>query len=81
MDISVTEFKAHCLDLIRQVEKGGEPVIIKRHGKIATRLEPPKDNEKELKPWKRGRVELTGTVCKFGPGEPVLRDDDFEVLR
>ena len=38
MDISVTKFKAHCLDLIRKVEKGSEPVTIKRRGKPVARL-------------------------------------------
>lgn len=27
MDISVTDFKAHCLDLIRKVEEGGKSMI------------------------------------------------------
>lgn len=79
MDISVTEFKAHCLDLIRQVENGGEPVIIKRRGKIVARLEPPKAGEKELKPWEKLR-EMGGAFLAE-PGESVLRDEDFEALR
>jgi len=78
MDISVTEFKARCLDLIRQVEKGGEPVIIKRRGKIVARLEPPKAGEKALKPWEK----LRGTgVFLAAPDESVLRDEDFEAMR
>jgi prevent-host-death family protein len=81
MDISVTEFKARCLDLIRQVEKGGEPVIIKRRGKIVAQLEPPKKSEQELSPWERVRAEVAGTMCHFEPGESVLHDEDFEALR
>lgn len=79
MDVSVTEFKARCLDLIRQVEKGGEPVIIKRHGKIVARLEPPKAGEKELKPWEKLH-EMGGTFLAE-PGESVVRDEDFEAMR
>lgn len=41
MDISVTEFRAQCLELIRQVESGGEVVGITRHGKLVARLIPP----------------------------------------
>ena len=41
MDISVTEFRAQCLELIRQVESGGEVVEITRHGKLVARLTPP----------------------------------------
>lgn len=78
MDISVTEFKAHCLDLIRQVEKGGEPVIIKRRGKIVARLEPPRIGEQVVQPWEK----LRGTgVFLAEPGESVLRDEDFEAMR
>jgi antitoxin (DNA-binding transcriptional repressor) of toxin-antitoxin stability system len=32
MAISVTQFRAHCLELIRQVEAGGEEVQISRIG-------------------------------------------------
>ena len=38
MDISVTRFRSHCLELIRQVESGGEVVEITRHGKSVARL-------------------------------------------
>ncbi len=30
MDISVTQFRANCLELIRQVETGGEAIDTKR---------------------------------------------------
>ena len=38
MDISVTRFRTHCLELIRKVESGGEVVEITRHGKTVARL-------------------------------------------
>lgn len=41
MDISVTQFRAHCLELIRWVESGGDVVEITRHGKPVARLTPP----------------------------------------
>ena len=41
MDISVTRFRAQCLELIRQVESDGEAVEITRHGKTVARLTPP----------------------------------------
>lgn len=79
MDISVTEFKAHCLELIRQVEKSGEPVTIKRRGKKVARLHPIKAHEKELKPWEKLRK--LGGAYLAEPGESVLRDEDFEAMR
>ncbi|MFN7897397.1 MAG: type II toxin-antitoxin system Phd/YefM family antitoxin [Cyanobacteriota bacterium] len=38
MDISVTRFRAQCLELIRQVESGVEVVEITRHDKTVARL-------------------------------------------
>jgi len=35
MDISVTEFKHRCLEIIRRVEESGKPVAITRRGKVA----------------------------------------------
>ena len=78
MDISVTEFKERCLDLIRKVEEGGEVITIRRRGKIVARLEPPKAHEKELRPWER----LRGSgILLAEPGESVIHDEDFEAMR
>ena len=41
MDICVTEFRAHCLEPIRQVNCSGEEVLITRHGIPVARLTPP----------------------------------------
>jgi antitoxin (DNA-binding transcriptional repressor) of toxin-antitoxin stability system len=38
MDISVTNVKARCLDLIRKVEENGESVTIRRKGRVVARL-------------------------------------------
>jgi len=40
MDISVTEFKHRCLEIIRRVEESGKPVAITRRGKVVARLNP-----------------------------------------
>lgn len=78
MDISVTEFKQRCLDIIRRVEQSGEAITIRRRGKIVARLEPPNVREKELKPWER----LRGSgILLAEPDESVLRDEDFEAMR
>ncbi len=80
MDISVTEFKHHCLEIIRRVEETGKPVAITRRGKVVVRLQPSttvKANE-TLKPWERLRS--SGKLLA-GPGESVLHDEDFDALR
>ena len=79
MDISVTRFRATCLELIRRVETGGEPVDIKRRGKVVARLaSPPAAGEPQRKPWERlrGSGELLAE-----PGESVLEAGEFESSR
>lgn len=80
MDISVTEFKQHCLEIIRRVEKTGKPVTITRRGKAVARLQsPPAGLKKTAKPWEQLRA--IGGRLHGGPGESALRDEDFEALR
>ena len=81
MDISVTEFKHRCLDIIRRVEKTGRPVTITRRGKVVARLQPPSPTAgaRARKPWEELRA-LGGRLLAE-PGESVLRDEDFEALR
>ena len=56
MDISVTRFRAQCLELIRQVESGGEVVEITRHGKTVARLTFPTGNiTQSQRPWENLR--------------------------
>jgi antitoxin (DNA-binding transcriptional repressor) of toxin-antitoxin stability system len=56
MDMSVTRFRASCLELIRRVETRGEAVDIKRRGKVVARLAPPPAaGEQPRKPWERLR--------------------------
>ena len=80
MDISVTEFKHRCLEIIREVEKTGRSVAIKRRGKVVARLQPSSTlkTSTALKPWER----LRGSArCLFDPEESVLDNKDFEAMR
>ena len=80
MDISVTEFKHRCLEIIRRVEKTGKPVAITRRGKVVARLNPSGPaGAAGLKPWQQMRA-LGGRLLAE-PGESVLPDEDFEALR
>lgn len=79
MDISVTRFRAQCLELIRRVEAGGEAVDIKRRGRVVARLaSPPPAGAPSRKAWERlrGSGELLAE-----PGESVLEAEDFEASR
>ena len=79
MDISVTEFRAQCLELIRQVESGGEVVEITRHGKLVARLTPPSASSAQSpQPW----TTLRGSgVLHAEPEESVLEAHAFDALR
>lgn len=79
MDISVTDFKARCLDLIRKVEKSGQPVTIKRRGKTVARLEPVRGITDALKPWEQLRA--LGGKLHAAPGESVVKAEEFEAMR
>ena len=77
MDISVTEFKHRCLEIIRRVEKSGRPVAITRRGRVVARLQPPPATQAGagLKPWEQLRA--LGCRLLAAPGKSVLRDEDF----
>jgi prevent-host-death family protein len=80
MDISITEFKQRCLEIVRRVEKTGRPVTIRRRGRAVAQLEPsPSADVSGMKPWERLRA--LGGKLQAEPGESVLRDEDFEALR
>lgn len=79
MDISVTEFRATCLDLIRRVESGGEPVDIKRRGKVVARLIPaPKPSKTPPKAWEVLRS--SGELRSDGE-ESIIEEAEFEASR
>ena len=76
--ISVTDFKAHCLDVIRQVENAGAAVDIVRRGKIVARLVPSAVAMQGTPAWLRlrGRGALLATAQ-----ESALNDQDFDAVR
>jgi antitoxin (DNA-binding transcriptional repressor) of toxin-antitoxin stability system len=79
MDISVTTFKAHCLDLIRKVEERGETITIRRRGRIVARLEPATGAPSDGKPWERLRA--LGGSADIASKDSVWKEEDFEALR
>ena len=79
MDISVTRFRAQCLELIRQVESGGETVEVTRHGKTVARLTSSTGSTSPSQlPWKQ----LRGSgVLAMEPEDSVLEARAFDALR
>ena len=76
--VSVSEFKMHCLDVIRGVERDGAPVDLTRHGKVVARLVPTASATQGTSPWLRlrGRGAL-----RARPEESVLETTEFEAMR
>ena len=78
MTITVTEFKARCLEILRDVEESGEPVTLIRRKRVVAVIYPAHIDNAEVKPWHR----LHGMATLLAaPSESVLKDDDFEALR
>ena len=68
--ISKTEFKAHALEVLREIERSGKSRIITDHGNPTIEI-------KKLRQRKKNPLEvLKGTVLKYDAfDEPVGADD------
>jgi prevent-host-death family protein len=82
--VTVTEFKAHCLAFIRDVESGGGPLVLTRRGRVVARLvgppgPPGSPGSPAAEPlWLqlRGRGRLG-----VPPGHSVIDEGDFDAAR
>ena len=73
--VSVSQFKAHCLDMIRQVETAGTSVDLVRRGKVVARLVPTASAPQGMPTWLR----LRGCgVLTASPEASVLDEGDFK---
>ena len=70
--VSVTEFKAHCLDVIRQVEQEGTAVDLTRHGKVVARLVPTPRTVQGASPWLRLRGRARCCGVRISPRYPLV---------
>jgi antitoxin (DNA-binding transcriptional repressor) of toxin-antitoxin stability system len=70
--ISKTEFKAHALEVLRDIEQSGKPRIITDRGKPT--LEIRKLRQQEVTPLEV----LKGTVVKYAAATEPVADDDWE---
>lgn len=76
--VSVSEFKLHCLDVIRRVEQEGMAVDLTRRGKVVARLVPTAAAPYGTPTWLRLRGH--GRLCTR-PEESVLDADAFNATR
>ena len=72
--ISATEFKAKCLQLLDDVQRTGEELVISKRGKAVARVVAQKPD----KPW----LALRGTGTFSGdPFAPVLAESEIDALK
>jgi prevent-host-death family protein len=68
--VSKSRFKAHALELFRQVERTGQPLIITDRGTPVLKLSPYREDPKDA------LVALRDTVAKYqAPTKPVSESD------
>jgi prevent-host-death family protein len=78
MTVTVTEFKAKCLNLIDQVHKYGQPVIITKHGKVIAKLVA----EHPTKPIEEVRKKLAGSLKSYkDPFGPAVPEEEIEAFK
>lgn len=72
--ITATEFKAKCLQLLDEVQRSGQDLVISKRGKPVARVVA----ERESKPWLalRGKGGYQGD-----PFEPVLQETEIDALK
>jgi antitoxin (DNA-binding transcriptional repressor) of toxin-antitoxin stability system len=71
-EISKTEFKAHALEVLRDIEQSGQSRIITDRGRPT--LEIRKLRQREVDPLEL----LKGTVVKYEAATAPVADDDWE---
>jgi prevent-host-death family protein len=64
MDIPAARFKAECLQLMDQVEKSREPIIITKHGRPVAQLAPVASKSGSLFGYMKGTVRTHGDLTK-----------------
>ncbi len=73
--VSVTEFKAHCLEFLNQVDKTGQPLLLTKRGRPTAMVSPPPPPK--TKRWEPGqfadKMKLVGDVV-------APYDEDWEAL-
>jgi antitoxin (DNA-binding transcriptional repressor) of toxin-antitoxin stability system len=72
-EISKSNFKAHALEVMRDVEKTGDEVVITSHGKPALIVK--KFKQQNTSPLEK----LRGSVVKYSSPTTPVSEDDWEL--
>lgn len=73
--VSKTEFKAKALELFRQVEATGEPIVVTDHGKPALEIRPYRAADRDP------LALLRSSVVRFDDPLSPVGDDSWEAVQ
>ena len=74
--VSKSRFKAQALELFRQVEASGEPLVITDHGRPTLEVRPYRPVRSDANPLE----ELRGSVLRFDDPFAPVGENDWEAL-
>jgi len=74
--VSKSRFKAQALELFRQVEASGDPLVITDHGKPTLEVRPYRPVRPDANPLE----ELRGSVLRFDDPFVPVGENDWEAL-
>ncbi len=67
--VGISDFKAHCTEHLRRVERTGVPMQVTRHGKVVAVVTPPEKESPTLAEWMGSGAGLSK------PGSSALFDE------
>lgn len=73
--LPVSEFKARCLQLLKEVETKGDRIVITKRGKPVAEVVPSKKNIRPLRGMWKDSVKILGDIVSFET------TDDWESLK
>jgi antitoxin (DNA-binding transcriptional repressor) of toxin-antitoxin stability system len=74
--VSKSRFKAQALELFRQVEASGEPLVVTDHGRPTLEVRPYRPARRAADPLE----ELRGSVLRFDDPFAPVGENDWEAL-
>jgi prevent-host-death family protein len=74
--VSISKFKATCLELLKKVQRTGQPILITKRGEPVAQVVPP-EVPREKRSW-LGSARGTGRI--MGDVVSPIAEDDWEVL-
>lgn len=79
--VAISDFKAHCTEHLRRVERTGVPMQVTRHGKVVAVVNPPEKESPTLAEWMGSGAGLSkpGSAALFD--EPTWEPGDWNMER